>query len=144
MEQRADDASQPARMIGPAANLDDVHAMLARQAGSERQHAGGRRVVPRADEQGVETAEAHKLPELRAGSVRDDDLVEVDAGRAQEHVGVVQQAFCRATAFGPRPRLVVDRNEERHAERLSACVLAAAAHESVRIDARVGCDERTR
>ena len=46
--------------------------------------------MPGADEQGVEPSEAHELPELRTGFVRDDDLFEVDPRRAQEHIDVAQ------------------------------------------------------
>ena len=50
-------------MVGSATVLDDVEAVLPRQARRERQHAGGRPVVTGADQQRVKPTEADQLAE---------------------------------------------------------------------------------
>jgi hypothetical protein len=143
MQQRADYAAEPARMVGSAPVLDDFQAVLAGQARCEREHPGGRPVLGGADQQSVEPAEANELAELLTTSVRDDDLFEEDPRRAEEHVSPVQQALGSSGAVGPWTRLVVDRYQERDAERLGSGVLAADRHQVVWIGVRIGRDERT-
>ena len=63
--------------------------MRASKARSERQHVRRRRLVSRADEEGVEPTGPYELTKLLAGSVGDDHLFEVDSGCAQEHVRVL-------------------------------------------------------
>jgi len=99
-------------------------------------------VVPGADEQGVESSEAHELLELHTGFVRDHDRFEVDPRRAQEHINVAQKALGSSGAIQPRPRVVLDRYQERDAERLIPRVLATDCHQAVRIDVRLGRDKR--
>jgi hypothetical protein len=116
--------------------------MRASKSGSERQDGRRCQFVPRADEQGVEPTGPNELTEFLAGSVGDDHLFEVDSRRAQEHVGVAQQALGGGGALGPRSRLVFDRDHERHAQGFVPCVLATEPHQPVRIDVRVRRHER--
>jgi hypothetical protein len=142
MQQRANDPAEPPGMVGSAAGLDDVEAMLPGQARREREHAGGRPVLTGADQQRVEPTEADELVELLTASVRDDDLFEIDPGRAQEQVGCIEQALGSRRALGPGTRLVLDRYQERYDERPISRVLAADPHKAMRIDVRVGREER--
>ncbi|HET8820106.1 MAG TPA: hypothetical protein VFM57_01040 [Thermoleophilaceae bacterium] len=142
IQQWANDAPEPARVVGSAALLDDVQAMLSGQARREWEHAGGRPVVTGTDQQGVEPTEADELAELLTASVRDDDLLEIDPCGLQEQVGVAQQTLGSSGARRPRPRLVRDRYQERHAKRRISRVPAADPHQAMRIDVRVGRDER--
>ena len=142
MQQRANDPAEPPGMVGSAAGLDDLEAMLPGQARCKREHAGGRPVVARADQQAVEPTEADELSELLPAAVRDDDLFEMDPRRVKEHVGVTQQALGSRRALGPRTRLVLDRYQERYDERPISRVLAADPDQAMRIDVRVGREER--
>jgi hypothetical protein len=143
IQQRADDAPQPARLAGSPVVLDDIQPMLSGQACHEREHARGRPVVTGADQQGIEPTEADELAELLTVSVRDDDLFEIDPGRAQQQVRCIEQTLSSSRALGPRTRPVLDRYQERHAEWPISRVTAADPHQAVRVDVRVGRDERT-
>jgi hypothetical protein len=142
VEQGTDHAPQPARVIELTSSLDDLHTLRSREANNHRQHADRLGVAPGADEQSVEPTEAHELLELPIGPIRNDDLFEGDSRGAEEHVYVVQQPLGSGGALRPRTHLVLDRYQEADAERLIARALAADAHQTVRIDVRVGRDER--
>jgi hypothetical protein len=113
--------------------------MAMRQPGGEREQSRRHLFVVRADKQGIEASQAHELADELVGLAGDDDVLDTHPRPVQEARGLAHQALGRR-AGRPGSRLAINRNQQRHADRVVVRALTGEPHQPVGIDVRVRGD----
>lgn len=143
--QRPEHATEPALVAAKvAAALDDGQSVQAPQLRHEWKD--WRRYVPvgGADQDRVELTGSNELLQRVGVLIRQDEVLQADAGRVQACRGPAQQARAHNAPMGACLRRGGERDEQRQADELAVRPLAAQRDEAMRIDGGIRGDQDSR